>query len=96
MFIKEFNEQKQRRQRRRLRRPAHWACVLCICLLISYIMNIYGDSLCMPYIFHIYMFKICSIDFPLYVSEWFLSPEAQRTLKRQPGEPWRATVTHSL
>ena len=27
---------------------------------------------------------------------WFLSPEAGGTAGRDPGEPWRATVSHSL
>ena len=27
---------------------------------------------------------------------WFLSPEAGGTAGRDPGEPWRATVDHSL
>ena len=27
---------------------------------------------------------------------WFLSPEAGGTLKRELGEPWRATRSHNL
>ena len=49
-------------------RPSHWVCVLCFSLF--YIINIYGYSLDIPYIFHIYiyiyiyflnMFHICSL-----------------------------------
>ena len=51
----------------RLRRPPHWVCVFCFCYFL-YIMNIYGYSLYIPYIFHKYFphvfLCVCSYFIP--------------------------------
>ena len=59
------------RNKEHIRRPPHWGrlCVLRFCSCIFYIMNIYGYSLDIPYIFHIYIYTYIYIH--IYVLNIF-------------------------